>query len=222
MSTVYLIFIVAEWWVHTRPHCSGHQLHYDSDESRIEKGGSPNHPIASCVLYLSESSIGGPTMVTDQTLNQTMGTQAWLVPPKENRLFVFNARYLHGVLPGVGVIPSGDPDARRLTFMVGFWRTVEAKDKGKDCIGAGQTYPLESRDRIQSDSEDKTTNFTWVHELNLRQDWSVHEENSADPKTSTNEVRYIQPLWKNISNENISSKRIPSVDDDYHAFYQGF
>ena len=48
----------AEWWVHTRPHSNGHQLHYDSDETRIESGRSPAHPIASTVLFLSDD-IGG-------------------------------------------------------------------------------------------------------------------------------------------------------------------
>ena len=49
---------VAEWWVHTRPHSNGHQLHFDSDETRIEAGRSPAHPIVSTVLFLSED-IGG-------------------------------------------------------------------------------------------------------------------------------------------------------------------
>ncbi|KAJ1411196.1 hypothetical protein B484DRAFT_311538, partial [Ochromonadaceae sp. CCMP2298] len=41
----------AEWWVHSRPHCSGHQLHFDSDETRLLAGSSPRHPLVSTVLY---------------------------------------------------------------------------------------------------------------------------------------------------------------------------
>ena len=36
---------IAEWWVHNRPHASGHQLHFDSDETRIEEGGKPRHQL---------------------------------------------------------------------------------------------------------------------------------------------------------------------------------
>lgn len=50
---------VAEWWVHTRPHCRGHQLHFDSDETRIGQGRSPAHPLASCVVFLGDESVGG-------------------------------------------------------------------------------------------------------------------------------------------------------------------
>jgi len=52
----------AEWWVHTRPHSNGHQLHFDSDETRIEAGQSAAHPIVSCVLFLSEG-IGGDAII---------------------------------------------------------------------------------------------------------------------------------------------------------------
>ncbi len=52
----------AEWWVHTRPHSNGHQLHYDSDETRIEAGRSPAHPIVSTVLFLSDD-IGGKNIL---------------------------------------------------------------------------------------------------------------------------------------------------------------
>jgi hypothetical protein len=44
--------ILAEWWVHSRPHSNGHQLHFDSDETRIMGGRTPQHPLVSTVLYL--------------------------------------------------------------------------------------------------------------------------------------------------------------------------
>ena len=120
---------VAEWWVHSRPHTSGHQLHFDSDETRIADGGTPQHPICSCILYLEEDgTIGGPTLVTDQTLQGGMATQGWMCFPKMGRLVAFDATMLHGVIPGRG--PNPDPSKRRLTFMVGFWRKIEAVDRG--------------------------------------------------------------------------------------------
>ncbi len=124
--------------MHSRPHVNGHQLHYDSDETRTEGGLSPRHPICSTVLYLSEG-IGGPTLATNQRLSQdnncALASKGWMVAPKINRLVTFDASVLHGVLPGRG-IPSraGNRDdnagavagavapPRRLTFMVGFWR----------------------------------------------------------------------------------------------------
>ena len=47
----------AEWWVHTRPHNSGHQLHFDSDDEGVKRGvsGQPLHPHCSTVLCLDEN-----------------------------------------------------------------------------------------------------------------------------------------------------------------------
>jgi len=90
---------VAEWWVHSRVHSSGHQLHFDSDETSIEDGGGkvPHHPIASCVLFLS-ADVGGPTIVTDQLLSDDqLANQGWLFYGQENRLVMFDAKYLHGM-----------------------------------------------------------------------------------------------------------------------------
>lgn len=119
---------VVEWWVHTRPHCSGHQLHFDSDETLIEdslrrkRTAAPKHPIASAVLYLSDN-VGGPTLVTDQVLGGPLATKGWLCAPREGRLAAFDAKYLHGVLPGRGLPPADTgSNCRRLTFMVALRR----------------------------------------------------------------------------------------------------
>ena len=69
-----LLLYTAEWWVHSRSHTSGHQLHFDSDETRIEGGGTPRHPIASIVIYLGQNDVGGPTLVTDQLLGNDVYT----------------------------------------------------------------------------------------------------------------------------------------------------
>jgi len=65
----------AEWWVHSRPHSSGHQLHFDSDETRLHKESTPQHPLVSVVLFINEGSVGGPTLVTNQTLDGHLLTQ---------------------------------------------------------------------------------------------------------------------------------------------------
>jgi hypothetical protein len=54
---------MAEWWVHTRPHSSGHQLHFDSDETSLETGGAPQHPLLSTVVFVN-NDLGGPTLIT--------------------------------------------------------------------------------------------------------------------------------------------------------------
>jgi hypothetical protein len=111
-----------EMWAHNRPHASGHQLHFDSDNEGQDR---IRHPIVSVVYYLSvpdggacnvdqtgqvSSSlpqrddiidIGGPTLVTNQRLaHQSLATKGWLCHPKLGRLLVFDGKYLHCVLPG--------------------------------------------------------------------------------------------------------------------------
>lgn len=56
------------------------------------------HPVASLVIFVNEGEIGGPTLVTDQVLGGSLAEKGWMAPPKENRMVVFDARYLHGML----------------------------------------------------------------------------------------------------------------------------
>ena len=118
-----------ELWAHNRPHASGHQLHFDSDDEG--RGGVIKNPIVSTILYLNNSSssssnnnnnnegedeeggeeeelvVGGPSLVTNQTLqSKTLATQGWLAHPRSKRLVVFDGRVLHGVVPGKGVAPA--------------------------------------------------------------------------------------------------------------------
>lgn len=101
-----------EWWAHTRQRGDGHALHYDSVPG-LTKGSAPRHPLASTVTFL-EASVGGPTVVFDQTVGNKVATQAWLAAATPNRLLVFDGALLHGVLPG-------DGEGRRTTFMANFW-----------------------------------------------------------------------------------------------------
>lgn len=95
MSTNVICYIVAEWWTHSRPHGSGHQLHFDSDETAIESGYEPNHPIMTLIVFL-DGSVGGPSLVTNQVLGGPLATRGWLCHPVENRAVLFDANYLHG------------------------------------------------------------------------------------------------------------------------------
>lgn len=116
----------AEWWAHCRPHSSGHQLHFDSDD---EGCGGVRNPICSTVLYLSQDC-GGPTLVTTQTRQGPMADRGWLVHSKANRLVVFDGSVLHGVIPGNWhgrpLSAAGDEAVnKRVTWMVAFWETTQ-------------------------------------------------------------------------------------------------
>ena len=205
---------VAEWWVHSRPHCSGHQLHFDSDETRISQGGKPSHPICSCILYLEESGhIGGPTLVTDQTLAGNIATQGWLCFPKYGRLLAFDAKYLHGVIPGHGPTPS--KGKRRLTFMVGFWRKIEAKDRGIDKPGPGQPFPgVESQ-------------YTWHKEMQktpeLEMD-KLEQGQKEDGKIEEDvQLQHVSSVWEPIDKEGSTSLLLQGMKlPGYTSMFQGF
>ena len=174
---------VAEWWVHSRPHACGHQMHFDSDETFLRDGGAPTHPLVSCVIYLEEGAsnrkkkhssgppaggmCGGPTLITNQVLGGGLATEGWMVMPHPDRLVMFDARYLHGVVPGQGVGPQSasasvnapnapsdparaeeEPPRRRLTFMIGFWKTLRARQQPPGKLGAGQHFPPRSTQGI--------------------------------------------------------------------------
>lgn len=147
----------AEWWAHSRPHTAGHQLHFDSENEGItplnEAGegcqGNPRHPVVSCVVYLSDQETGGPTLVTDQTLASTdlTSVEGWLAYGCRGRIAFFDARYLHGVIPGRGPLENAG-NRRRPTFMVGLWDTVtEQKPKEDGGLGgASQKFPPKAAD----------------------------------------------------------------------------
>ena len=86
-----------EWWAHSRQHCYGHQIHYDSIPG-VEQG-KPKHPIISTITFLS-AECGGSTLITNQTIDNSKTSKGWVAHPKTNRLICFNGSALHLVLPG--------------------------------------------------------------------------------------------------------------------------
>jgi len=141
-----------EWWAHSRNISGGgHQLHYDLDEAglaSVPEGQEPGHPLVSCVLYLSSSSSMPPTLVTDQHLEpDSVASTAWLCRPSENRLLMFNSRFLHGVVPNmnVGESDSSSGKSSRLTLMFGLWGDSPAPTltsyRGKNHLGPNMVVP---------------------------------------------------------------------------------
>jgi hypothetical protein len=132
-----------ELWAHNRPHASGHQMHFDSDD---EGRGGVRNPIISTILYLSDSkeSCGGPSLVTNQPFSgeededtMELATHGWMAFPRPRRLVAFDGTLLHGVVPGKGVSGSGEASStktkansskrRRVTLMVAFWKELEIR-----------------------------------------------------------------------------------------------
>ena len=80
-----------------------------------------------------------------------------------------------GVIPGKGLSPS--PFTRRLTFMVGFWRGISAKDKGLDNPGAGQPFPDLNK-----------TKFSWPAEM------SIHHPEGFPLSSAPERLAKVAPL----------------------------
>jgi hypothetical protein len=73
----------AEWWTHSRDQISGHQLHYDTDESRLTKENDLHFPIISTVWYITPGVSGAPTLITDKMFGQdALQSKGWLVFPE--------------------------------------------------------------------------------------------------------------------------------------------
>ena len=107
-----------EFWCHSRPHVSGHQFHFDSDNEGV---GELKHPICTAVVYLTD--VGGPTCVTSLKLNSAQSPRrSFLCYPRENSLVCLDGSVLHGVIPGKGV--PEDASKRRVTLMFAFWDDV--------------------------------------------------------------------------------------------------
>eukprot|EP00984_Skeletonema_dohrnii_P008862 scaffold3303_cov93-Skeletonema_dohrnii-CCMP3373.AAC.2 len=123
-----------EMWAHNRPHASGHQLHFDSDD---EGRGGVRNPIISTILYIADGDdniAGGPSMVTNQKLSdEKLATKGWMSSPKPYRLVAFDGRYLHGVVPG-----KGTREGRRVTLMFAFWDDIKIR-RG---LGPGSARPF--------------------------------------------------------------------------------
>jgi hypothetical protein len=129
----------AEWWAHSRPHASGHQMHFDSDDEGAPVASTQSnanrrtirHPICSAVVFVT-GGVGGPTLVTDQRDDaKRLARNGWLVAPVAGRVAVFDGECLHGVMPGRGLVSkrvSRDVfEPRRVTLMIAFWRDVEIR-----------------------------------------------------------------------------------------------
>ena len=189
----------AEMWAHNRPHGSGHQMHFDSDD---EGRGGVRNPIISCILYISEDDCnipGGPSLVTNQKLSSVrLASRGWLAHPKARRLVVFDGRYLHGVVPGkLGESRPG----RRVTLMLAFWEKIEVRNSGSG-PGSARKFP---------ESIDKTV--AWAESL---------QSPYGGGDMSYEACKETSPVELDRVYETLDGKKWNGRMPDYDCCFQGF
>lgn len=132
-----------EMWAHNRPHATGHQFHFDSDNEGCTT--TIRNPICSCVVYLTDG-VGGPSVVTNQRLaSRNLASAGWLCPPVTGRLVAFDGKVLHGVVPGkAGVKVNTAPvdHFRRVSVMFAFWRKIRVRNADAE-PGTARPLPVE-------------------------------------------------------------------------------
>jgi len=141
-----------EMWAHNRPHATGHQFHFDSDNEGCT-GGIIRNPICSCVVYLSSSGGGGPSIITNQRLasRHLASITGWSCPANvAGRLVAFDGKVLHGVVPGVkqqgttrNTSASTTNHRRRVTVMFAFWRRIRVRQDDDGRPGAARPFPTQ-------------------------------------------------------------------------------
>jgi hypothetical protein len=152
-----------EMWAHNRPHATGHQFHFDSDNEGNTK--AIRNPICSCVVYLSDD-VGGPSVITNQRLaSHNLASVGWMSFPASGRLLVFDGKVLHGVVPGKGFCPVADEIStscyrRRVSVMFAFWSKIRVRENSSGA-GAAMFFPKTPLWAQQLQQPlDKTTDWT--------------------------------------------------------------
>ena len=127
-----------ELWGHAKAYrrrqlvVGGHQLHFDEDHTYHSRTGVWRHPIATVIVYLSQSGVGGPLVVANATraAPQPGGNLGWVVWPEPGLVAGFPGDRLHGVLPGFRTASQdegrGGDGAHRVSLNIAFWRRGEA------------------------------------------------------------------------------------------------
>jgi len=201
-----------ELWAHNRPHATGHQFHFDSDNEGCGSNVIRN-PICSCVLYLTDNCCGGPSIVTNQRLaSRHLATKGWMCPAAANRLLVFDGKVLHGVVPGKAADDDVTTTAttstsvrRRVTVMLAFWRRIRVREGP----GAAQLLPQPSKD---DDNANK-----WVHQLQapLKEDTNVVQK----PPVLKQPIA-LSAVYESVANGTLWTRSMGMPD--YEQLFQGF
>jgi hypothetical protein len=136
-------YTYCEMWAHNRPHATGHQFHFDSDNEGCTE--TIRNPICSCVVYLTDDA-GGPSVVTNQRLaSRNLATAGWICRAAKGRMVAFDGKVLHGVVPGKACIKqqNSEPNSnRRVSVMFAFWRKIRVRDS-ESGPGAARPFPIQ-------------------------------------------------------------------------------
>ena len=179
-----------EMWAHNRPHASGHQMHFDSDNEGM---GGVRNPIISTILFLTHGT-GGPSLVTNQKLTHgRLATKGWFSSAKEKRLVAFDGQVLHGVVPGT---KSSGP-GRRVTLMFAFWKKIKVREGG----GAAQTFPSDA---------------VWA--VSLRRQFVVGTQNERSDLIEVKPVE-VKPIYETLHGEAWNRDMgFPEYDEVFQGF----
>ena len=191
-------------WAHRRPHASGHQLHFDSDN---EGRGGVRNPLVSTVLYLSDEGCGGPTLVTDQHIDgDALAQTGWMAFPKENRLVIFDGAVLHGVIPGRGFVESSKT---RTTLMIALWDDIRIRTG--DEPGAARPFPTGGKGGDEKIPE-------WCESLTgkLEKSKTKTAEGKVNVPELINSVQ-VNHVWTDLEDQEIGSSK-----PHYDKVFQGF
>jgi hypothetical protein len=165
------------------------------------------------VLYLTPSSIGGPTLVTTQKLkDKQLPKHGWLVHPHENRLCVFKGDVLHGVIPGRGIAEQHKLSQTwhpqfRVTFMVALWPDIHIREYPDATPGAAQAYPYPGTDCNTEGAEkqankkkrqrgNKNTTKTWTSLFTPVKLSSTHAHKPTDVMPLC-----VSPVWADVNQQ---------------------
>ena len=199
----------AEVWAHHRPHCSGHQLHFDSDN---EGRGEVKHPLVSSIIYLSEEGCGGPSLMTDQRLGDTeLAQNGWMAFPKRNRLVVFDGSVLHGVIPGRGYVGQ----RKRVTLMVALWEDIRIREG--DEPGAARPLPRANQQTKSAPIPE------WYEKLTTQDGKQKGKSTNAKTEVPHHVPDQVAPIrlgsvFTTSSGKNIKEGRMPHYDTVFQGF----
>ncbi len=187
-----------EMWAHNRPHASGHQLHFDSDD---EGRGGIRNPIISTILYIAdgdEEIAGGPSMVTNQKLSdEKLATKGWMSSPKPYRLVAFDGRYLHGVVPGKGI-----REGRRVTLMLAFWDDIKIR-RG---LGKGSARPFP-----------KNVLPPWANQL-VKPDSGAGKAGNQYENCKSVEPIELDRVYETLEGKAWNKQEMPAYDEVFQGF----
>jgi hypothetical protein len=219
-----------EMWSHNRPHSTGHQLHFDSDNEGL--GEKIKNPLVSTILYLNETAVegeeivGGPSLITNQLLTSTSikRTKGWLAYPQPCRLVAFDGKVLHGVIPGKGYVGEGK---RRVTLMIAFWKHIQIRKPKKDTSGetmilpgAAMPWPMTAKTTIENNKDKGGSKIIpfWAQRLNTH----MNDMDGID-KGNSSMIQSVDPIPLKHVYEDLDGN--PWNDDvlpEYDQVYQGF